>query len=421
MADSQLRLGFHYHIPAALGTRGQILTPGYQGRFIDALAERCRYMTLFLHECRPIETGMDYSLQADNVTWVSLGPAGSVPSRMRRSRQIRTLVRPHRRAMDALLVRGPSPLLPVVAAAARGVATALLLVGDQLAGVDDLPQPRWRKELIRLFWIWNARAQDRIARNSLVFVNSNVLFEAYRRRVANVLLTRTTTLTGADFSVREDTCEARPVRLLYTGRYSHEKGLLDMVAALADLVDGGEDVVLDLVGWAEPGSTVLADVRAEAERLGVANRVRNHGFKAVGPELFACYFAADIYVIASRSSEGFPRTLWEAMANSMPVVATRVGSIPHYLNDGQQAVLVEPRQPAQLANALRGLILSPDLRRRLISEGRALTLENTVERRAEEMVHAIESFVRARSPSPPPPLFDDRAPVPNAASSRSRE
>ena len=393
MAENQLRLGFHYHIPAARGPRGQILTPGYQGRFIDALAERCLRMDLFLHEGRPIETGMDYSLQADNVTWVSLGAACSVPSRVRRSRQIRVLVRHHRDAMDALLIRGPSPLLPAVAAGARGVPTALLLVGDQLAGVDDLPQPVWRKKLIWLFWRWNTYGQDRVARKSLVFVNSSVLYDSYQDRTARLLRAQTTTLTADDFFEREDTCRGRPIRLLYTGRYSLEKGLLDIVAAVSELSRCGEDVVLDLVGWAEQRSTFLADLQATAKELGVGTRVQEHGFKAVGPELFAFYRAADIYVLASRSSEGFPRTLWEAMAHSLPVVTTNVGSIPHYLNDGQHAILVEPRNATQLAGAVRRLIKSQSLRQRLISEGRGLVQGNTVERRAQEMVIAIERFV----------------------------
>ena len=388
-----LRLGFHYHIPAARSADGAIVTPGYQGRFLDALAAQCGQLILFLHEGDAATTGMDYTLDADNVSWVPLGAAGSVPSRVLRAGKIRAAVGRHCGEIDALLVRGPSPSLPAVSAGARAVPISLLLVGDQLAGVSDLRQPRWRKELIRLFWLWNTHAQDRIAQRSLVFVNSRVLFDSYRRRAGQAILTRTTTLTTEDFFERDDTCQRRPIRLLYAGRYSHEKGLLDMVAAVAVLVADGEDVVLDLVGWAEPGSGVLEDVRAEAERLGVAERVSDHGFKAVGPELFAFYRAADIYVIASRSSEGFPRTLWEAMAHSVPVVATCIGSIPDVLERHRHAVLVEPRNPVALAEGVRLVGTSSELRRRLIAEGLTLARENTLERRTAEMVRRIEAYV----------------------------
>ncbi len=54
---------------------------------------------------------------------------------------------------------------------------------------------------------------------------------------------------------------------------------------------------------------------------------------------------ADIYVIASRSSEGFPRTIWEAMAHCLPVVATKVGSIPAFIEGA--AVAGGARKPGK--------------------------------------------------------------------------
>ena len=49
------------------------------------------------------------------------------------------VVRSCRRELDALLIRGPSPLLPTLARAARGVPTALLIVGDYVAGCTRFP------------------------------------------------------------------------------------------------------------------------------------------------------------------------------------------------------------------------------------------------------------------------------------------
>ena len=140
------------------------------------------------------------------------------------------------------------------------------------------------------------------------------------------------TLQATDFYERADTCQKRPIHLLYTGRMDRGKGLADMTAALGMLVEQGYDACLDLVGWPEAGDPILAEIKAEAERMGIAERVTDHGFKPLGEELFAFYKNADIYVIASRSSfEGFPRTIWEAMAHSLPVAATRVGSIPAFI------------------------------------------------------------------------------------------
>ena len=193
--------------------------------------------------------------------------------------------------------------------------------------MDDLPQPRWRKEAIRLWARWNKWGQMRAARNSLTFVNSRVLYDEMKHTLPNLYETRTTTLTEDDFFIRSDTCQSRPYRLLYVGRMDRTKGLLQIVEALALLVEHGEDVVLDLVGWPEHNDPVLNELEGLARTKHVDRRVHYLGGKSLGPELFNCYKQADIFVIASLF-EGFPRTIWEAMAHSLPVVATRVGSIP---------------------------------------------------------------------------------------------
>lgn len=392
-----MRLGFHYHVPMMTDAQGQIRTPGYLGRFLDSLAVHCESLTCFMHSPRPDERAqMDYAIQSPNVRWVDLGPHASVPRRMLNSRQICEPIRKRRHTLDVMLIRGPSPLLPAVAQAAGNVPVALLLVGDYLAGVDDLPQPRWRKEAIRAWSYWNYRQQLRVARQALTFVNSHKLYEQLRPYVAQLYETRTTTLSSDDFFEREDTCQTRPIRLLYTGRMDRAKGLFHMVEAVAALVEQGEEVVLDLVGWPQKGDPVLEELQSLAQRKQVAERVVYHGFKPVGPELFRYYKNADIYVIASTSSEGFPRTIWEAMAHSVPVVATRVGSISFYLQHEKTALLIAPRSNADLESAIKRLIHEQDLRRRLITCGIAEARSNTLEFRSKELVHQIEDWLLHR-------------------------
>ena len=180
--------------------------------------------------------------------------------------------------------------------------------------------------------------------------------------------------------------------MLYTGRMAFAKGLLDMVEALSILVCNGEDMVLDLVGWPEKGSSILLQIEKLAAQFGVEDRVFYHGYKAVGPELFVYYKNADIYIIASQSSfEGFPRTIWEAMAHSLPVVATRVGSIPDFIEGS--AVLVPPKNPMELAAGIKRLIAGPALRKKHIKEGFSLAQQNTLEVKVGEMTNVISTWL----------------------------
>jgi glycosyltransferase involved in cell wall biosynthesis len=391
-----MRLGFHYHVPA-LEKKGQIFLPGDIGRFIDSLAIYCDEVICFLHTPLPQEEAiLDYPIHSSIVSLVNIGPHASVPRRMLMAPLVSKKIKHYGTILDVMLIRAPTPLLFEVAHACNNVPTALLLVGDYLAGVDDLPQPRWRKELIRLWSWWNSERQLSVAKRSLTFVNSHRLFLQLEEKLPNLVETRTTTLTEADYYSREDTCQSAPYHLLYTGRMAGAKGILDMVEAVAVLVNRGIDVRLDLVGPMEKGDPVLDVLASLITTLGIAERVIYHGYKPLGPELFDFYKKADIYLIASQSnSEGFPRTIWEAMAHSLPVIATKVGSIPDYLEDNIHAVLIPPKDPAAIVDACVHLIDNMSFRKDIILNAYKLSLGNQINVRSQEMMQRIQEWVLA--------------------------
>ena len=68
-------------------------------------------------------------------------------------------------------------------------------------------------------------------------------------------------------------------------------------------------------------------------------------------------------------SEGTPRVLVEARARSLPVVATNVGGIPSSVTDGEDGLLVPPRDPAAIARGISRIVGDEDLRTQLIRNG----------------------------------------------------
>jgi len=388
MAD--INIGFHYHTPATI-KNGKIYMPGYLGCFIDSLAQHCESVTCFLHSPTYQEDCLlDYKIQSTQVRLVDLGMHTSVPKRLLHSRQITKIFKQNIQNLDLLLLRAPTLLLPFIVNATGDLPIALLLVGDNLSGVDDMKQPLWRKELIRLLWRWNKSQQTRIAKSSLTFVNSHKLYEEMNNSIPHLVETRTTTLSKDDFFKREDTCESPPYHLLYTGRIERAKGLLLLVETLALLVQEGNDLILDLVGWTVPGDPILDELSALASQKGIQNHVIFHGFKPLGAELFKMYRSADIYVIPSLA-EGFPRTIWEAMANSLPVVATRVGSIPYFIEGA--AELVTPNSIKDLVSSIKKMLYSPDLRKNYIQKGFILAKENTLEVRSVKMMTTMREWI----------------------------
>ncbi len=147
--------------------------------------------------------------------------------------------------------------------------------------------------------------------------------------------------------------------VLYVGRFVPVKGLDFLLDAWSRL--GQADSVLVLVGRRssdpqQPESAIDGNTDKGSTR-GVIVRDWT--------EQIADYYAvADIFVLPSRS-EGMSNALLEAMASSLPVITTRVGSAASMIEDRTSGCLISPDEPEELLQSLRALMADPELRARL--------------------------------------------------------
>ena len=122
------------------------------------------------------------------------------------------------------------------------------------------------------------------------------------------------------------------------------------------------------------------DLENQVRSMGMEGRVKFLGLRRDVPRLLA---AADGFVLAS-AWEGLPNVVMEALAASIPVVATRVGGVPELVLDGKSGFTVPPKDPDALAQAMLRLMALPrEIRFRMGQTGRAYVeahygLENVV-------------------------------------------
>jgi glycosyltransferase involved in cell wall biosynthesis len=388
-----MRLGFHFHVPA-YQDGNKIRMPGYLGTFIDGLAPKFEHIVCFLHSPLSYDKQfIDYKIKSKNVILINIGSKRRV--------YIRELFWPfylkhyyfNKKLIDVLLIRGPSPLLPYFSLLTKEIPKVFMLVADQLKGLEDLQQPKFRRKMIILWSNWNRILQDKCIRNEHIIVNSKKLLDDNINISKSIKTIKTTTLYKKDLYYREDTCKNEVVHLLYTGRMDRGKGLFEMVDALHLLVNDGINANLNFVGWADDGDPIIAELKKYANDLKIIDKVIFHGFQPLGKKLFSFYKQSDVYVIASKRSEGFPRTIWEAMAHSLPVVATRVGSISHYLSNENNALLVEPNSPHDLFQAIKIIIKDKKIRRRITKNSFSLVSKQTIENRSEELANHIKEII----------------------------
>jgi glycosyltransferase involved in cell wall biosynthesis len=140
--------------------------------------------------------------------------------------------------------------------------------------------------------------------------------------------------------------------LLSIARLIEQKGVDVAIRALASLP---EDTVLVVLG---EGAERPA-LEALAHRLGVADRVFLRGRE---PDVAAWLRRASVLVHPARW-EGFGMGVLEAMLAGLPLVASRVSSLPELIVEGETGILVPPDDPAALALAVARALEEPELGR----------------------------------------------------------
>jgi glycosyltransferase involved in cell wall biosynthesis len=175
--------------------------------------------------------------------------------------------------------------------------------------------------------------------------------------------------------------QKRPL-ILSVGRFVEKKGFDHLIEACALLLRDGVQFRCLIVG--EHGSAYEGIRRLIQERgLGHYVQLRSAVTQDELREIYrhSHVFALPCQVMDDGDRDGFPNVLAEAMAMGVPVVSTCISGIPEMIDDGVHGLLVESRDPAALAAALRRVLADRALHARLRQAGRERIVERFDSRR----------------------------------------
>ncbi|MCZ2141171.1 MAG: glycosyltransferase family 4 protein, partial [Bacteroidia bacterium] len=363
------------------------------GVFVNELAKHVKHLYFFQESQLNIDSEEeDYAITNPNITIVDLGPKSTFYKRLLFPETKLKIIDNYINNIDLLLLRTPSPLSPHIHKRfADKIPVINLLVGNYMRGLSGLAQPTHRKVAIIALTMYYQLLQHRMLRGANVIVNSHQLLNDNKNRAKDIFLVKTTTINEDTFFVREDTCTNNPIHLLFTGRINFQKGLRELIETVGKLYNK-HNIILDIVGWEEKGQfSYQQHLMDLAHKLNISDRVIFHGKKKIGPELNEFYRHADIYVLPSYH-EGFPRTIWEAMAHSLPVITTSVGGIPYYL-DNECAIIIEPKNTNALTEAIDKLVTNSELRKNIIKNGFDLVKTCTLEYQTKELIGYLKKQI----------------------------
>jgi glycosyltransferase involved in cell wall biosynthesis len=151
-----------------------------------------------------------------------------------------------------------------------------------------------------------------------------------------------------DIGITRDHCNiiAKP-QLLFLGWLEESKGVFDLLNACRILCNNKVDFHLIFAG----NGTALSKAKLFVDNHNLTNYVTFCGW-VDGNKKIDLLKNSQIFVLPSWN-EGLPNAMIEAMSAGLACVVTRVGMIPDYMVDKNNALIVEKKNPIALANALR--------------------------------------------------------------------
>ena len=174
---------------------------------------------------------------------------------------------------------------------------------------------------------------------------------------------------------------AQPYRILTIARLTAKKGLPTVLRALKLLTDKGLSINHVLIGDGDDRDMILALVN----ELGLTSVTRWLGTQP-HHEVLEHYRNTDLFVLgcevaSNGDRDGIPNVLLESMAVGVPVVATDISAIPELVENGVSGLLVPPRKPERLAEAMQRMLTDRELRNRIIPAARQTVVKGFDNRR----------------------------------------
>lgn len=202
--------------------------------------------------------------------------------------------------------------------------------------------------------------------------------------------------------------------LLFVGRLEPRKGLVELLKGYRILRRGGFECRLLVVG--------TGPQEREARRYVATRRLLDVEFlgRVSDDEKAQLFRTADVFVSPATGAESFGIVLLEAMAAGAPIVCSDIHGYKGVVRRGEQALLVPPRSPKDLAGAIGRVLIDPRLAARMRESGPRRAEEFSWERvtaKVDDYYGFVIRRLAAAGTLPP----DYRAPVPPSPRSSTGE
>lgn len=226
--------------------------------------------------------------------------------------------------------------------------------------------------------------------SKVVFFISSELKKKYENYSDISYFIFTSLVETKDIHFKKDICDdIKPTKLLYVGGLRHEKGVEYLIRSIKYLIQEGFQIRLQICGIG-PENMKLQTITNEMK---INTFIDFLGFVPFGPKLSEIYNQNDIFILPS-ISDGVPKVLLEAMAEGLPIIATKVGGIPDIITDRENGILTAPASPYEIVKAIKLIIKDDTMRNRIRRNGYKFVANHTIDKQVMKIVNIINNHIR---------------------------
>ncbi len=299
--------------------------------------------------------------------------------------------------LDWIIIQGPTPQQNVIAKSVHpNCKIATLLVGlwkkwpKQMFRQSGLKN-QFKEHLINLLK-WYNQYQTSVLMNKhadLPMGNNPAMPVFYSCKKSFALVSKGL-VRASEIQVSErNPIDKKLIKLVFFSRLDPEKNLELILEAMTKLKSEGRMVVLKAFGGT-PMKQYIDLIRKKVSELGLEEHVHLMG-ELPNHQKLEVFQDADIYVFNTCTTEGFPRTVWEAMATGIPIVCANYPGADQFFKNGEVR-LFEQNNKQDLVNKIIELSDNEDLRRHTSQMAYQLLQQNTLEKSTENIIKVISNY-----------------------------